>query len=420
MTENQNEINLEFTMLETETAGSVTAPIGYTAAGLNAGIKKNNAKNDLAIIYSEVPANVGGVFTKNLCCAAPVNWDKKVVATGTAQAMVVNSGNANACTGKTGDVDCQTMAKKVGDALNLEAMDVCVCSTGVIGVELPMAVIEAGIEKCATQLSKEGSHDVAKAMVTTDTYTKEVALSYEFAGKTITVGGVAKGSGMIHPNMATMLCFVTTDAAISAEALNKATKYVADRTFNMVTVDGDTSTNDSMLVMANGLAENPGITFENDGYIEFVEALFEIASTLSMMMAHDGEGATKLLECTVSSAKTWEDAKTVAKSVLGSSLVKSAFYGEDANWGRIIAAVGYAGVDLEIEKINLWFINEKGTIQLMENGAGLKFDEELAKTILQEKNIEILIDLNAGDAVATGWGCDLTHEYVSINADYRS
>lgn len=401
--------------------GGVTAAKGFRAAGVYAGVKNNPNKRDLAIIAADGDDTVcGGVFTTNKFAAAPVNWDRKIVAGGKAKAIVVNSGNANACTGEQGAKDAAAMAAAVGNVLNVSAEEVLVCSTGVIGVNMPMNVIEAAIPKCAEQLSVEGGQAAAQAIMTTDTCMKESAVTYEFDGKTITVGGMAKGSGMIHPNMATMLCFITTDLVIEQTALQQAVKAAADATFNMVTVDGDTSTNDSMLVLAGGAAGNTAVTADGDGYAEFVAALTEVAAKLAKMMAYDGEGATKLLECVVSGAKTVEDARKAAKAVVGSSLVKAAFYGEDANWGRIICAAGYSGADFATAEVNLTLKSAAGEIKLMTDGAGEKFDEDVAAKILKEREIQILLSLGSGEYSATSWGCDLSHEYVNINADYRS
>lgn len=400
--------------------GGVTAAKGFRAAGVYAGVKNNPNKRDLAIIAANGEAVCGGVFTTNKFAAAPVNWDRTVVAGGKARAIVVNSGNANACTGEQGAKDAAAMAQAVGNVLNIPACEVLVCSTGVIGVNMPMAVIEAAIPKCAEQLSVDGAKAAAEAIMTTDTCMKECAVTYEYAGKTITVGGMAKGSGMIHPNMATMLCFITTDLAIEQTALQQAVKEAADATFNMVTVDGDTSTNDSMLVLAGGAAGNAPVVADGEGYGEFLAALTEVAAELAKLMAYDGEGATKLLECVVSGAKTQKDARLAAKAVVGSSLVKAAFYGEDANWGRIICAAGYSGADFATAEVNLTLKSAAGEIKLMTDGAGEKFDEDLAAKILREREIQILLSLGGGEYSATSWGCDLSHEYVNINADYRS
>jgi glutamate N-acetyltransferase/amino-acid N-acetyltransferase len=403
-----------------EIEGGVTAAKGFVAAGIHAGIKKSSSKKDVAIIFSEAESVCGGVFTQNRFAAAPVNWCRKVNGVGKARAIVVNSGNANACTGKQGEADAAEMAAVCGAALGVPQEEVLVCSTGVIGVEMPMSVVNGGITSCAGVLSPEGGSDAAEAIMTTDTCRKECTVSYEFQGKTVTVGGIAKGSGMIHPNMATMLCFITTDLAIEQAALQQAVTESADATFNMVTVDGDTSTNDTMLTLANGQAGNSPVTVGGEGYAEFVQALTFVAARLAKLMAYDGEGATKLLECTVSGAKTLSDARLAAKAVVGSSLVKAAFYGEDANWGRIVCAAGYSGADFATENVNLTFKSAAGEIDLMKDGAGLAFDEELAAKILKEREIAIFLDLGAGGESAVSWGCDLSHEYVSINADYRS
>lgn len=403
-----------------EITGGVTAARGFLAAGIHAGIKNNPQKKDLAIICAEGEAVCGGVFTQNKFAAAPVNLCRGVVKGGRARAVVVNSGNANACTGAQGEQDAAAMAKAAGESLNIPAAEVLVCSTGVIGVNMPMAVIEAGIPKCAAELAAEGGRSAAEAIMTTDTCLKECAVSYEYQGRKITVGGMAKGSGMIHPNMATMLCFITTDLNIEAAALQQAVKEAADATFNMVTVDGDTSTNDSMLVLAGGAAGNAPVAAGGEGYAEFLAALTFVSAKLAKLMAYDGEGATKLLECVVSGAKNIADARKAAKAVVGSSLVKAAFYGEDANWGRIVCAAGYSGADFAAAGVNLTLKSAAGSIKLMTDGAGLVFDEAAAAKILQEREIHILLDLGAGGAEATAWGCDLSHEYVNINADYRS
>lgn len=403
-----------------ETGGGVTAAKGFVAAGIHAGIKNNAAKRDLALLASEVPAVCGGVFTQNKFAAAPVNWCRKVNAQGKARAIVVNSGNANACTGKLGDEHAAQTAQAVGEALHIPTDEVLVCSTGVIGVTMPIQTILTGVSAIAGKLSDEGGKDAAEAIMTTDTCLKQCAVTYEYQGKLITVGGMAKGSGMIHPNMATMLCFITTDLAIEQPALQQAVAEAAGATFNMVTVDGDTSTNDTMLVLANGAAGNEPVAADGEGYAAFLAALTFVAARLAKLMAYDGEGATKLLECVVSGAATLKDARLAAKAVVGSSLVKAAFYGEDANWGRIICAAGYSGAEFDTNEVNLRLENAAGGIDLMRDGAGLQFDEELAAKILQEREIKILLSLGQGAYTATSWGCDLSHEYVNINADYRS
>ncbi len=411
-----NGLNIEIQ----EAAGGVTAAAGFVAGGLHAGLKKCPDKKDLAIIHSLAPAVVGAVFTQNKFAAAPVNWCRQVVAGGRAQAVVVNSGNANACTGAEGAANAAEMAAVCGKALQAPPEQVLVCSTGVIGVQLPMPLLREGIATCAAQLSTQGGQAAAEAIMTTDLYCKETAVSYQYQGKTVTVGGIAKGSGMIHPNMATMLCFITTDLQIEAAALQQAVKEAADASFNMVTVDGDTSTNDSMLVLANGQAGNETVQAGGAGYAEFVQALTLVAARLARLMAYDGEGATKLLECQVCGAPSLQDARLAAKAVVGSSLVKAAFYGEDANWGRIACAAGYSGAQFDTAKVNLRLQSAAGEIELMRAGSGLVFDEEAAKQILQEREIFINLDLGSGEYQATSWGCDLSHEYVNINADYRS
>lgn len=411
-----NGVNIEIQ----EAAGGVTAAAGFVAGGLHAGLKKCPDKKDLAIIHSLAPAVVGAVFTQNKFAAAPVNWCRQVVAGGRAQAVVVNSGNANACTGAEGAANAAEMAAVCGKALQAPPEQVLVCSTGVIGVQLPMPLLREGIATCAAQLSTQGGQAAAEAIMTTDLYCKETAVSYQYQGKTVTVGGIAKGSGMIHPNMATMLCFITTDLQIEAAALQQAVKEAADASFNMVTVDGDTSTNDSMLVLANGQAGNETVQADGAGYAEFVQVLTLVAARLARLMAYDGEGATKLLECQVCGAPSLQDARLAAKAVVGSSLVKAAFYGEDANWGRIACAAGYSGAQFDTAKVNLRLQSVAGEIELMRDGSGLVFDEEAAKQILQEREIFIKLDLGSGEYQATSWGCDLSHEYVNINADYRS
>lgn len=410
----------DFSEIFKQADGGVTAAQGFKAAGIFAGVKNNPNKRDLAIIAADGEAVCGGVFTTNRFAAAPVNWDRQVVAGGRARAIVVNSGNANACTGEQGAKDTAAMAAATGAVLGIPADEVLVCSTGVIGVDMPMSVIEAGIPKCAAELACDGGRAAAQAIMTTDTCMKECAVTYEYAGKTVTVGGMAKGSGMIHPNMATMLCFITTDLAIEPQALQQAVKAAADATFNMVTVDGDTSTNDSMLVLANGAAGNASVVAGGAGYAEFLAALTRVSADLAKKMAYDGEGATKLLECVVSGGKTQADARKAAKAVVASSLVKAAFYGEDANWGRIICAAGYSGADFDTAEVNLTLESAAGSIKLMTDGAGEKFDEEVAAKILKEREIKILLSLGSGEYSATSWGCDLSHEYVNINADYRS
>ena len=402
--------------------GGVTAPKGFKAAGLYAGIKKGG-KKDMAMVYNEVPCRAAGVFTTNVVKAAPVKWDYKVVHESEfAQAVVVNSGVANACTGEEGYRYCVEMAAEVGKALNIPGDSVLVASTGVIGAQLPMDIIKAGIDKLAPSLGagREDAHLAAEAIMTTDTKPKEVAVETVLGGTKVTVAGMCKGSGMIHPNMATMLCFVMTDAAISHELLQKALSDDVVDTFNMISVDGDTSTNDSVLLMANGMAGNPEITGENEDYSAFCEALHAVMEELSKKIAGDGEGATCLFEVKVNGAATKDEARILAKSVITSSLTKAAIYGHDANWGRILCALGYSGVTFDPEKVDIWFESRAGKLKIVENGVSTGYSEEEATNILSEEAVTAIAEMNQGDASATAWGCDLTYEYVKINADYRS
>lgn len=394
--------------------GSVSAPQGFKASGVNARIKYD--KKDLAIIYSEVPASAAGVFTTNMVKAAPVILSEEILIDGQAQAIVVNSGCANACTGLAGMEAARKMASFTAQALGLETDVVVVASTGVIGQELPMERVISGIAQAAAELSIKGGHSAAEAIMTTDTMPKETAVQFALGGKKVIIGGIAKGSGMIHPNMATMLSFITSDVHISSAMLKKALKYVADRTFNMVTVDGDTSTNDSLVILANGKAGNKIIDQEDDDYQEFCRALTEVCTTLTKMIARDGEGATKLVEVCVQNAVSFVEAKKVAMSVANSNLVKTAIFGEDANWGRIICAVGYSGAKVDPDRIDIYLGNQK----MAENGVGLNFSEERAREILQRDHVMININLHMGEAVATAWTCDFSYDYVKINADYRT
>ena len=402
--------------------GGITAAKGFQAAGGAAGIKKQGVK-DMALVYSEVPCVAAGTFTTNIVKAAPVKWDQEIVYNHpTAQAIVCNSGIANACTGEEGYGYCRKTADAASAALSIPEDSVLVASTGVIGKQIPIDKIAAGVEMLKPQLAatREAAATAAQAIMTTDTEPKEVAVQIEIGGKTVTIGSMCKGSGMIHPNMCTMLSFVATDANISKEMLQKALSEVVPDTYNMVSVDGDTSTNDTVLLLANGLAGNPEITEENEDYKIFKEALFEVNKTQAMHIAGDGEGATKLLECKVSGAETLDIAKTVAKSVVCSSLTKAAMFGADANWGRVLCAIGYSGAPVDVNKIDVQFASKAGTILVCENGAGVDFSEEQAKKILLEHEIEILIDLKSGEASSTAWGCDLTYDYVKINGDYRT
>ena len=403
--------------------GGVTAAKGYKAAGLRAGIKAGKTNKDMAMICSEKEAVCAGTFTKNVVKAAPVFWDKDVVyKEGKAQAVVVNSGIANACTGEEGISNCKKEAEKAGELLSIAPEHVLVASTGVIGAQLVMDVVEKGIEMLVPELDsgKEAGENAATAIMTTDTHKKEIAVECTLGGKTVTIGGMCKGSGMIHPNMCTMLAFVTTDAVISKELLTKAVKEDVVDTFNMISVDGDTSTNDTLLVLANGMAENPEIRENSPEYEAFREALHEINETLAKKMAGDGEGATALFETKVIHAPSKQDARILAKAVICSSLTKAAIYGHDANWGRILCALGYSGVIFDPEKIELFFESKAGRIQIYKDGVAADYSEEEAKKILSEPEVTVVVDMKNGEESATAWGCDLTYDYVKINADYRS
>jgi len=394
--------------------GGVNAPLGFKTSGVEAQIRYK--KKDLALILSEVPAMAAGVFTTNKVKAAPVKITQKNLADGSARAVVVNSGCANACTGEKGLTDARKMAEITAEILGIEPSDVLVASTGVIGQELPMDKITSGIKKAVELLSCNGGHDAALAIMTTDTHPKEAAVQFFLDGRQVTIGGMAKGSGMIHPNMATMLAFITSDINITPEMLDKALRYVADRTFNSVTVDGDTSTNDTAVILANGLAGNKKIESEDENYLIFRSALLEVCTMLAKMIAKDGEGATKLVEVKVLNAPSYEDAKKAAKAVANSNLVKTAIFGEDANWGRIICAIGYSGADINPDVIDIYLGDEK----MASGGVGLDFSEERAKKILEKDTVQITINLNSGYAEATVWTCDFSYDYVKINADYRT
>ena len=402
--------------------GGVTAAKGFEAAGTAAGIKYKDRK-DMAVIYSRVPCKAAGVFTSNVVKAAPVLWDKNVVEhSAYAQAVVINAGIANACTGAAGYDCCKKTAERAAQRLDVSEDAVLVASTGVIGMQIPVEKITAGIEELARIKSegREAGRMAAEAIMTTDTVSKEAAVQFEIDGKTVTLGGMCKGSGMIHPNMCTMLGFVTTDLAISKELLQEALREDVKDTFNMISVDGDTSTNDTVLLLANGMAGNVKLTQKDENYRKFVEALNYVNTALAKMMAGDGEGATALFETKVIHADTKEHAKILAKSVICSSLTKAAIYGHDANWGRILCALGYSGVLFEPEKIELFFESKSGRIQIYKDGVATDYSEEEATKILSDEEVRVLVDMKMGDAEATAWGCDLTHEYVSINADYRS
>lgn len=402
--------------------GGVTAAKGFLAAHTAAGIKYQG-RDDMAMIYSKVPAVAAGTFTRNVVKAAPVKWDQQVVGESPfVQAVVMNAGIANACTGQEGMGYCKETADAAGSALGIPSQAVLVASTGVIGMQLPMDRLRAGIGAMVPKLedTRQAAAAAAQAIMTTDTHKKEAAVTFMVDGKTVTVGGMSKGSGMIHPNMCTMLAFITTDLAISHELLQEALSSVVDDTYNMISVDGDTSTNDTCLVLANGMAGNTEITEKNADYQAFVEVLFEVNKTLAKMMAGDGEGATALFEVKVINASSKAEAVTFAKSVVTSSLTKAAIYGHDANWGRILCALGYAGVDFDPEKVDLYFESSNGRLKIIENGVATGYSEEEATKILTADAVTAICDMKQGDAEATAWGCDLTYDYVKINADYRS
>ena len=402
--------------------GGVTAAKGFMAAGVEAGIKYQNRK-DMAMVYSKTPCRAAGVFTTNVVKAAPVLWDKEVVESEwEAQAIVVNSGIANACTGKLGYEYCRETAGAAADALEISPQSVLICSTGVIGMQLPMEKMTEGVRMLAKAIKpgEEAGTHAAKAIMTTDTRNKQVAVKVTIGGKEVTIGGMCKGSGMIHPNMCTMLAFVTTDVNISKKLLQEALSADVQDTFNMVSVDGDTSTNDTLLVLANGQAENPEITEKGADYDTFVEALHFVNETLAKKIAGDGEGATALFEVKVIHADNKEDAKTLAKSVITSSLTKAALFGHDANWGRILCALGYSGAKFDPEAIELYLESSAGKILIFKDGMAADYSEEEATRILSCSEVTALVDMKMGEAEATAWGCDLTYDYVKINADYRS
>ena len=400
----------------------VTAAIGFQAAGGSAGIKKGNVK-DMALLYSIVPCVAAGTFTTNIVKAAPVKWDQHIVYDcEAAQAVVCNSGVANACTGEEGYRCCRETAKMAAEVLKIPEDSVLVASTGVIGQQIPMDKIIEGVKMLAPLLSnsREAASLAAQAIMTTDTRQKEVAVSVEIGGKTVTVGGMCKGSGMIHPNMCTMRSFLTTDADISKEMLQEALSEVVKDTYNMVSVDGDTSTNDTVLLLANGLAGNPVINKKDGDYQKFLEALYEVNTILAKKIAGDGEGATALFEVKITGAQSREQAAALAKSVITSNLTKAAIFGHDANWGRILCAMGYSGAKFDPEKVDLFFESAAGRLQIIENGVAVDYSEEEATAILSEAEVTAIADLKQGKAEATAWGCDLTYDYVKINADYRS
>lgn len=400
-------------------SGGVCAAKGFLANGVHCGIRKNKTKRDLALIYSKVPATAAAVYTKNLVKGAPLEVTKAHLQNGRAQAIICNSGNANTCNENGVEIARQTCTY-ISNALGISENDVVVASTGVIGLPLDIVPIKNGVGKLVEGLTENGSNFAAEGIMTTDTAIKEVAVEFEIGGKTCRIGGIAKGSGMIHPNMATMLVFITTDVKISDEMLKFALGSDVDKTFNMISIDGDTSTNDMVTVLANGEAGNSEINTDNEDFIEFMKALNTVTVQLCKKIAADGEGATKLLECKVSGADSENVAKTVAKSVVCSSLTKAAMFGADANWGRVLCAIGYSGAEVDINKIDVYFESKAGKIQVCKSGFGVDFSEEKAKEILLEDEIEIHINLNTGNCESTAWGCDLTYDYVKINGDYRT
>jgi glutamate N-acetyltransferase/amino-acid N-acetyltransferase len=396
--------------------GGVTAPQGFLAQGVAAEIKKKD-KKDVAIICSNKLCNAAAVYTTNRVQAACVELTREYLQDGKAQAVIVNSGNANACTGQRGTADARRTTELAAELLNIKAEDVLVASTGVIGVYMPMQRIEAGIKAAATSLSANGGHNAALSIMTTDLQNKEIAVEINIQGKPVRIGAMAKGSGMIHPNMATMLAFITTDAAISSKCLAKMLKHSSDQSYNMISVDRDTSTNDMVVIMANGLAGNPIIDDENsEDYRQFKQTLDFINISLAKMIARDGEGATRLIEVQVINAADEDTARLIARSITGSNLTKAAVFGKDANWGRILCAAGYSGAEFDVDKVDIYLGQEK----MAENGMGLIFDEQKAREALEQETVVIKVDLKSGDCQATAWGCDLTYEYVSINADYRT
>lgn len=417
--------------------GGVTAARGFTANGILCRIKASRKTNDTALIYSEKPCAAAGVFTQNRVKAESVKLTKKNIADGRIQAVIANSGNANCCTGEQGAKTAYKMACLAGNALGVKPEDVAVCSTGVIGSQLPVEKIEAKISELAEGLSKKGHEEARVAIMTTDTKYKECAVEFELGGKTCRMGTMCKGSGMIHINLGTMLSFITTDAAISSEMIDRALRESIKGTYNCVSVDGDTSTNDTLILLANGMAENPEITEENEDYKVFLAALNKMNKIMAMKIAADGEGATRLVQCTVNGAKTVEDARGLAKEVISSSLVKAAMFGSDANFGRFLCAMGYSGIDFTPEKTSIWFtskgnakryfedyedfnVHGENSVLVYKDGVPENFDEDKAKKIMSEEAVEILVQCGDGNCSGTAWGCDLTYDYVKINGDYRT
>ncbi len=398
--------------------GGVCAAKGFSANGIHCGIRKNKSKRDLSLIFSEVKANAASVYTTNLVKGAPLIVTKQHLSDGKAQAIICNSGNANTCNADGIEI-AEKMSKICADALDISVSDIVVASTGVIGLPLSVEPIQAGIGKLVSGLG-DNSEFAAEGIMTTDTVKKELAISFEIGGVECRIGGIAKGSGMIHPNMATMLVFITTDCAISSAMLQKALSTDIQSTFNMVSVDGDTSTNDMVTILANGMAGNKEIVCDGEDFDKFMLALNTLTVYLCKKIAGDGEGATKMIECKVSGAETLKTAKTVAKSVICSSLTKAAMFGADANWGRVLCAIGYSGASVDVNKVDVSFISQKGEIEVCKGGAGVEFSEDKAKEILLQDEITIAINLNSGSEEATAWGCDLTYDYVKINGDYRT
>lgn len=402
-----------------EVPGGICVVDGFTAAGIHCGIRKNKSKKDLALIYSDKPCATAAVYTQNKVKGAPIAVNKRHLVDGISQAIICNSGNANTCNAD-GEEKAEQMAQLTGKALGLKPEDVIVCSTGVIGLVLPIEPIADHIDEIAAKLSKDGNTDAANAIMTTDTIEKEVSIEFELGGKPCHIGGMAKGSGMIHPNMATMLSFLSTDVNIDQKLLKKALKFVVDHTFNMISIDGDTSTNDTVTLMSNCTAGNELIEQEDESYNTFTSALYVVMKKLCKMLAKDGEGATKLIECEVLNAKTEKIAQSVAKAVITSSLFKAAVFGADANWGRILCAIGYAEGDFDIDKVSVRIASKTKDTLVCKNGMGVDFSEEKAQFILFGDEIKIVVDMHDGEYGATAWGCDLTYDYVKINGEYRT
>lgn len=399
--------------------GGVCAPAGFLASGIHCGIRKNKEKKDLALIFSQQRATAAAVYTQNLVKGAPITVTKRNISDGYAQAVICNSGNANTCN-SDGEEKARIMCELTAHQLGINADDVIVASTGVIGQTLPIEPITSSVGALKAAASNHGNDAAAEAIMTTDTYSKQVAVEFKIGDKICRIGGMAKGSGMIHPDMATMLCFITSDAVIEKSALKAVLKEVVDDTFNMISVDGDTSTNDMVAVLCNSMAQNEEITLDSQGYYAFKEALFAVLEKLSRLMAGDGEGATRLIECRVECAACVQTAKKVAKSIICSSLLKAAVFGADANWGRVLCAIGYSKCDIDINKIDVSFESEAGTVEVCRGGFGVDFSEEKAKSVLLCDEIIINVNLNDGDCRAVAWGCDLTYDYVKINGDYRT